>query len=96
MKSREEIYDILHKRNGEAFNLSKAAEECQELALALIQKLNKTDKTPDQAVIDEIGDVEIRLNILKRMYPTELVEKRIDEKLSKFESYMDHEKYKLI
>ena len=78
------------------FNLSKASEECQELALALLQKLNKTDKTPDQAIIDEIGDVEIRLNILKRIYPVELIEKRIDEKLSKFESYIDHEKYKLI
>lgn len=96
VKTREEIYDILHERNGYQYNLLKASEECQELGLALTQKILKYTKTSDQAIIDEIGDVIIRVEILKRIFPIDLIEKRIDKKLSKFETYMDHELYKEI
>jgi len=90
------IIDVLHARNGNQYNLLKAAEECQELALALIQKVTKVNKPDDQEIIDEIGDVMIRVEILQKIFSQDLIRKRVEEKLSKFQTYLDHEKYKQI
>jgi hypothetical protein len=90
------IIKYLKENNGTAYNLHKAAEECQELGLVLTQSLLKSDKVQPQKVIDEIGDVIIRLEILKLIYPIKDIEARIKYKLSKYREYIDHEKYKNI
>ncbi len=84
--TREGIIDILAKKNGYEYNLSKASEELQELSLVLTQKLNKPYKITDQEIIDEIGDVEIRLAILRKLFNPEKVDKRIAEKLKSFKN----------
>ena len=96
MKINQEIIKTIHDRNGYFYNLHKASEECQELGLILNQKLLKQDKVEDEAIIDEIGDVMIRLEILKLMFNNDKIQKRIDYKLAKFEEYVDHNKYNKI
>jgi hypothetical protein len=89
----EKILDVLYTQNGDVYNLHKASEEFQELGLVLNQKLLKPTKIDDQEIIDEIGDVIIRLEILKKMYPTDEIQKRINYKLSKYKEYIDHKTY---
>ena len=93
---RKGIIDILVERNGYHYNLHKAAEELQELALVLTQKLLKPKKVDDQEIIDEIGDVEVRMEILKKIFDKQKIEKRIAYKLGKFHEYVDHNSYKHI
>ena len=68
------IIDTLKERNGYHYNLHKASEEFQELALVLTQKLLKPTKVDDQEIIDEIGDCIIRLDILKKMFDNKKIE----------------------
>ena len=93
---RKGIIDILVERNGYHYNLHKSSEELQELSLILTQKLLKPNKVKEQAIIDEIGDVIIRLEILQKIFDKEKVEKRIAYKLGKFHEYVDHNSYKHI
>lgn len=92
----EAIVDQLFEMNGTEYNLHKAAEECMELALVLTQRLTKPTKVSDQAIIDEMGDVIIRLMVLSRIFPPEEIDKRIDKKLSKFRDWQDHKLYSKI
>lgn len=92
----EEIIKHLLTENGKKYNLHKASEECQELGLVLNQMLLKPDKVDEQEVIDEIGDVLIRLEILKEMFPIDKIQQRIDYKLSKYREYIDHKTYNQI
>lgn len=97
--SNEEIIEHLFVNNGERYNLHKASEEFQELGLVLNQYLLKPTKVDPQEIIDEIGDCIIRLEILKKMvnlFPPEKIQARVDKKLSKFESYIDHKLYNQI
>jgi len=88
-----ELIDVLIEKNGQHYNLHKAAEECQELGLVLTQKLLKPNKVDDQEIIDEIGDVEIRLAFLKKLYSPELIEKRIQHKLGNYKKWLETGKY---
>lgn len=91
-----EVTDILHRKNKEQYNILKAAEECQELSLALIHLLTKPDKVDKQKVIDEIGDVIIRIKILVKMFDEEEIIKRIENKLSEYKEFNDNKKYENI
>jgi NTP pyrophosphatase (non-canonical NTP hydrolase) len=95
-KSNEEIIQYLFENNGEQYNLHKASEECQELGLVLNQYILKPTKVDKQEIIDEIGDVMIRLEILKKMFSIEDINKRVDYKLSKYQEYIDHKSYSKI
>ena len=96
MEINQEIINTIHNRNGYFYNLHKASEECQELGLILNQKLLKQEKVADEAIIDEIGDVIIRLEILKLTFNNNKIQERINYKLAKFEEYIDHNKYNKI
>lgn len=84
------------ERNGHEYNLSKASEEFQELALALTQKLNKPTRVDDQEIIDEIGDAKIRIAILEMLFDKKSIQDRIDYKLSRYKEWNDHNTYKKI
>lgn len=94
--NKEEIIEYLFKNNGDKYNLHKASEECQELGLVLNQFILKPTKVDKQEIIDEIGDVIIRIEILKKMFPMDEINKRIDYKLSKYKEYIDHKQYEQI
>jgi NTP pyrophosphatase (non-canonical NTP hydrolase) len=102
----EKIFELLLKndtfltkitgKNGVNYNLVKSAEESSELATALLQKATKDIRVEDQAIIDEVGDVFIRLVILTKMYGVDNVLSRLKYKLEKFHEYNDSERYQHI
>jgi len=92
-EEKDEIITHLLENNGWDYNLSKASEEFQELALALTQRLNKPTMTPDQAIIDEIGDCRIRLRILENLFPLDKIKERENYKLNKFMEYIREKSY---
>lgn len=88
------IIDILVETNDKDYNFLKAAEELQELSLVLTQSVLKKKQVPDKEIIDEIGDVKIRLAIIEKFFSKEEIDKRINYKFSKFQEYLDKGKYK--
>lgn len=87
------LQEIIDYNNDGAYVLTKAAEECSELTTILLQKLLKPAKVDNQDVIDEIGDVYIRLKMLTMQIGKEKVQARIDYKLAKYAQYLNEEKY---
>lgn len=91
------VYNHLLNINDEDYTLRKTIEELQELSLILTQRLNKSKElVPDKDIIEEIGDVQIRLKVLKKMFPSKLIKKRINFKLTKFYNYIVDQTYKNI
>tara|TARA_R110000772_G_scaffold54130_1_gene123520 strand:- start:43293 stop:43589 length:297 start_codon:yes stop_codon:yes gene_type:complete len=90
MKRDDEVIEILSNTNNSKYQLLKACEELSELTTALLQYVNKKGrKTTDQDVIDEIGDVKIRLKILENVFGKSKVKERYQKKLKKFSGYID-------
>jgi NTP pyrophosphatase (non-canonical NTP hydrolase) len=89
----KDIINYLVLTNKPDYTLAKAAEECQELGLVLNQKVLKPTKVDDQEIIDEIGDVIIRLRMLKKIYSKKKINERISLKLKQFEGYINEDKY---
>lgn len=89
----KELYKYLADNNDYKYNLLKAAEELQELSLVLTQMALKENKVKKQEVIDEIGDVKIRLKVLEHFFDKSKIRKRIRYKLTKFRLYIKTNKY---
>jgi NTP pyrophosphatase (non-canonical NTP hydrolase) len=93
----EDVITALLKYNNPQYQLNKASEEFQELALVLTQKVNKPYKVSDKEIIDEIGDCKIRLAILERIYNENgEVDKRVAKKLDNFNRYLINKEYENI
>ena len=90
----KELIKYLIKNNDYKYNLLKASEELQELSLVLTQMALKKEKVDKQEVIDEIGDVKIRLKVIQYFFNRKKVKERIKFKLNKFRSYIKEGKYK--
>ena len=58
----------------------KLAEECMELALIITQQLNKPKIDFEDEIIDEIGDVKWRLELVEKYYDSEMINERINYK----------------
>ena len=80
----KELIKYLVENNDYKYNLLKTAEELQELSLVLTQTALKKEKVDKQEVIDEIGDVKIRLKVIQHFFSRKKVKKRIKFKLDKF------------
>ena len=61
----------------------KLAEECMELALIITQQLNKPKMDFEDEIIEEIGDVKWRLELIQAYYDSEKIEDRIRYKKSR-------------
>jgi NTP pyrophosphatase (non-canonical NTP hydrolase) len=90
------VNDYLKNGNSKEYTLLKTAEELQELALILIQSVTKDTEIDDQDIIDEIGDVLIRINVLREFFPEDRIQERIEYKLKKFYQYITENIYKNI
>lgn len=90
------VNDYLKNGNSREYTLLKTAEELQELALILIQSVTKDNEIDDQDIIDEIGDVLIRINILREFFPEDRIQERIEYKLKKFYQYITENIYRNI
>lgn len=94
-EQQSDVLKHLLKKNSVEYNHLKAVEELAELTEVLIKKVNKMGQAKEpanQEIVDEIGDVLIRLAILNEMYGHDTVAERIDLKLSKFQSMIDEGK----
>ena len=58
----------------------KLAEECMELALIITQQLNKPKIDFEDDIIDEIGDVKWRLELIEKYYNSDMINERIKYK----------------
>lgn len=86
-KLKEKVLKRLHK-NSHHFNLLKAAEEASELSAVLLQRVNKGPlKVSDKKIIEEIGDLKIRLWYLEAYYGKESVKNRIINKFIQINKY---------
>jgi len=93
----EQTLERMIEYNEPDYNLLKCIEELAELQEKLIKKVIKKGgpKEPrDEEIIEEIGDVAIRISILFKLFGETRCEERVFYKLGKFKSYMDEEKYK--
>lgn len=92
----DKVISYLAEKNGEQYNLHKASEECQELGLVLNQYILKPGKVRTKEIIDEIGDVILRVEILKKMFSEKEIQDRVNYKQSKYQEYIDSKKYSKI
>ena len=90
---KKEVVNYLFKNNDKTYNLLKAAEELQELSLAIIQHVTK-EGLDDTNIIEEIGDVEIRLTVAKKYFSNKKVQERVKYKLKSIKKHLKTGKYK--
>jgi hypothetical protein len=83
----------LAKSNDYNYNLLKASEELQELSLVLTQYINKPDRVEIKEIIDEIGDVKIRIKILEKLFNKKSIKERVVFKVNKFKTYLKNKEY---
>jgi NTP pyrophosphatase (non-canonical NTP hydrolase) len=92
-----EVIDALSRNDGN-YNFLKLAEELNELAELCLKRVTKSDTEnapTNQMIIDEIGDVMLRLiPIVELVDPREvLIEKRIKKKMNSLKEKLDAGKY---
>lgn len=92
------LFQMLGAKNDEKFLLAKTCEELTELQEVLLKMMNKIypHKPSREHLIEEIGDVEIRLQMIKsrfRITPKEIEDRKL-YKANKFVGYLNEGKYK--
>jgi NTP pyrophosphatase (non-canonical NTP hydrolase) len=91
------MIDKLATHNEPEYNEGKLIEELAELMEVIMKRKNKVGcpKQPTiQDLIDELGDVEMRVAIYKKMLGLNAdVDIRIGTKLNKFADYLQDNKY---
>jgi hypothetical protein len=72
-------------KNVPTFKLKlKAMEELQELSLILTQEMSKPKgSVTTEEIVNEIGDVQFRLDILKQLYSAKAIKARAEDKANK-------------
>lgn len=82
MEINPNIIQAMLENNTVEYNKLKCIEECTELTEVLVKSMTKKpDLAPsEQSIIEEIGDLEIRLAVIKRMYGESAVNVRINQK----------------
>ena len=88
----QELIKYLADNNDKNYNLLKASEECQELSLILTQLLSKG--ASDKDIIEEIGDVLFRVDVLKHLFDINKINERKAYKINKCKEYIQQDKYK--
>lgn len=78
--------------NGIDYNKLKLVEELNELSTAIIQSMTKGDDNTEN-VVEEFGDVEYRLAVMKNYYNAEAIAKRAEKKFNKSLGYIEKGKY---
>lgn len=91
--SNQEVIKFLATTNDYRYNLLKALEECSELVTALAQKLTKEEIVLDQTITDEIGDVQIRIQVLKELFGEKIINDRIQYKLDNYKTFIHEQRY---
>ena len=74
--------------NQDLFNEQKLIEEMSELTKELTHRITKPRKYDPSKVIEELGDVKVRLEVLCARYGRGAVNARVNTKLKKFDKYL--------
>ena len=91
-----EIIQVIVSNNTEDHNILKLAEECTELSEVLIKMVTKPNRREEKIdhLIEELGDVKLRLDVLLSMYGlNKKVNRRYADKLSYILESIDSKKY---
>lgn len=95
--SNDQVIALLAKSNSERYNYLKCIEELAELQEVLIKKINKQGgpKEPSRdSIVEEIGDVLIRLKVLSTVLNAKGdVNDRVNMKCKKFAGYLQNGMY---
>jgi len=81
------LFRIAAKARTKEWNLLKLAEECSELSAAIIQHITKD--CSEVEIQNEIGDVEIMIDILKIIYSNKVIENSKQNKYKKIENKLN-------
>lgn len=73
-------------------SICKAVEELNELAVKLLQYINKSESISDGDIEEEIADVEMNLRLLKSYFPVSAEIREL--KISKFLKSKDYNSYR--
>jgi NTP pyrophosphatase (non-canonical NTP hydrolase) len=92
-KTQRRTIDKMVTKNTPQYNYIKLAEECNELALAIMHKISKPHKDTMVNLIEEVGDVEIRLRVIKKQVGIALVNHRIKAKMLKYKQWFISKRY---
>lgn len=95
-KTNKELIDDVIRANTIDYNYAKLAEECTELTDVLIKMITKPNRREErmQHLIEEMGDVQLRLDILKRALLFGVaVQTRYDDKLEYLSKKVEEGKY---
>ena len=91
----EAIIQKMADTNSWEYNIDKTIEELFELGEVLMKRKLKGKEygASNQEIIDEAGDVQIRLNVLKLLLGPGAVDNRINAKLEKFKGFYEQGLY---
>ena len=83
-KQDNQICDCVRNPDDFIYDLMKLAEESNELSAVIMQFLNKPHKRQDleQKLIDEIGDVMLRIAFLRNNWDLGEFNKRVNSRIS--------------
>lgn len=74
------LKELLKEKNSHEYNCIKAAEECNELAHALICVYTKPSKKHEEKIVEELGDLMIRLQPIIKHVGWQAIQRRVDAK----------------
>lgn len=83
----------IKNNNGFQYDAMKAVEELTELSAAIMQALTKRNKDAHKDIIEEFGDVDFRLGVLRNYFDSKAIVKRKRFKINKSIGYLKTQKY---
>lgn len=90
-KDKKKIITSIISKNEDYYNWLKLTEALNELATVTTQQVTKPTKDQLQELVSEIGDVEIRLKVIKEKYDLHFrVKKHIGSKLTKIKKTLNN------
>ena len=87
-----EAIEILFAHKPKKKQLLKLAEETNELATAIMKKINKGD--PDENILEEMIDVEVNLHLIYRHFTEKERRDMVARKIEKMMGSKDLKKYR--
>ena len=76
------------------YSLRKAAEECMELATALLQQVNKPTKNYTNEIEEEISHVSMRLLMISEVFDKQNIQHNFDRKCENMKRWERDKGYK--
>lgn len=84
---------VVHNADRE-YSLNKAAEECLELAMVLVQQVNKPDKNYIREIEEEISHVSMRLLMISELFDKSNIQEQFDRKCKNMKRWERDKGYK--